>query len=282
MAWMWEVRGEDPANDMKIPKSHPRYKSLLRRERLIRAWKAGIVVPEGLIAHGRGEAWDYLFGEATNAPALVAERAAAAYLLDAKRPVISLNGNVAALAAREAVRLAKMIHARIEVNLFHRSEVRVQRIVRLLERFGARNVLGLRPNARIPGIDSKRALSHRNGVFGADVVLIPLEDGDRAEALVRMKKTVISIDLNPLSRTSQRATIPIVDEVTRAILNVCKFVEELKADETEASRIRRAYQRNGNLGAVYSFVGWRLGHLRRGLTPGGSASRRKARRSSSR
>lgn len=267
---------------MKIPRSHPRYDSLVRRERLVKAWKAGIVAPEGLIAHGRGEAWDYLFGEATTAPALVAERAAAAYLLAAARPVISVNGNVAALAGREIVRLARMIPARIEVNLFHRSEVRVRRIVRELERVGAHDVLGLRPNARIPGIESKRALSHRDGVFGADVVLVPLEDGDRAEALVRMKKTVISIDLNPLSRTSQRATIPIVDELTRAILNACKFVDELKGDETEALRVRRAYNRKGNLGAVYSFLGWRLGHLRRGLARGGMISRRKGRRSSAR
>jgi 4-phosphopantoate--beta-alanine ligase len=95
--------------------------------------------------------------------------------------------------------------------------------------------------------------------------LVPLEDGDRAEALVRMKKVVISVDLNPLSRTSQRATIPIVDELTRAILNIKKFVEELKADPPEAARIRRAYRRNGNLGAVFSFLEWRLGQLRRGL-----------------
>ncbi len=251
---------------MKIPRSHPRYDSLVRRERLVRAWKAGIVVPEGLIAHGRGEAWDYLFGEMTSAPALVAERAAAAYLLAAARPVISVNGNVAALASREVVRLAKMIPARIEVNLFHRSEVRVRRVVRELERAGARNVLGLRPNARIPGIESKRALSHRDGIFGADVVLVPLEDGDRAEALVRMKKTVISVDLNPLSRT-------IVDELTRAVLNLCKFVDELKPDETETLRVRRVYNRNGNLGAVYSFLEWRLGRLRRSVTRGGMRSK---------
>lgn len=263
---------------MKIPRSHPRYESLVRRERLVRGWKAGIVVPEGLIAHGRGEAWDYLFGEETSAPALVAERAAAAYLLTASRPVICVNGNVAALAPREVVRLAKMVPARIEVNLFHRSETRVRRIIRGLERVGARDVLGLRPNARIPGIESRRALSHRNGVFGADVVLIPLEDGDRAEALVRMKKIVISVDLNPLSRTSQRATIPIVDELTRAIRNTCKFVDELGRNEAEASRVRSAFDRNGNLGAVYSFLGWRLGQLRKGLPHGGARLKGKARR----
>src|SRR2546422_10533666 len=258
---------------MTIPRSHPRYESLVRRERLVRAWKEGVVVPEGLIAHGRGEAWDYLFGEGTSAPALVAERAAAAHLLAASRPVISVNGNVAALAAREVGQLARAIPARNEVNLVHRTEPRVKMIVRILEKAGARNVLGLHPNARIPGIESKRALSHRDGTFGADVVLVPLEDGDRAEALVRMGKVVISVDLNPLSRTSQRATIPIVDELTRAILNVKKFVEELKADPSEAARIRRAYRRNGNLRAVFSFLDWRLGHLPRGLVRGGKRYR---------
>ena len=258
---------------MTIPRSHPRYESLVRRERLVRAWKDGVVVPEGLIAHGRGEAWDYLFGEGTSAPALVAERAAAAHLLAASHPVISVNGNVAALAAREVVQLARAIPARIEVNLFHRSESRVKKIVRILERAGARDVLGLRPNARIPGIESKRALSHRDGIFRADVVLVPLEDGDRAEALVRMGKVVISVDLNPLSRTSQRATIPIVDELTRAILNTKKFVEELKENPEEAARVRRAYRRSGNLGAVYSFLEWRLGSLRRGLRRGEKRSR---------
>lgn len=263
---------------MKLPRSHPRYESLVRRERLVRAWKAGIVAPEGLIAHGRGEAWDYLLGEGTSAPALVAERAAAAFLLAARKPVVSVNGNVAALASREVVRLARMIPARIEVNLFHRSESRVRRIIRELERAGAHEVLGLRPNARIPGLESPRALSHRDGVFGADAVLVPLEDGDRAEALVRMRKTVISIDLNPLSRTSQKATIPIVDELTRAILNLAKFVDELKGDETEALRVQRSYKRDGNLGAVYSFLGWRLGNLRRSTARGGIRSTRHRRR----
>jgi 4-phosphopantoate--beta-alanine ligase len=263
---------------MKIPRTHPRYESLMRREQLVRAWKAGIVVPEGLIAHGRGEAWDYLFGEGTSAPALVAERAAAAYLLSAKRPVISVNGNVAALAGRDVVHLAKAIPARIEVNLFHRSEDRVRKIVRLLERSGAEDVLGLRPDARIPGLDSKRALSDREGIFAADVVVVPLEDGDRTEALVRMNKTVIAIDLNPLSRTSQRATIPVVDELTRALRNIEKFVNELKSDPVDAARVRRSYRKDGNLRAVFSFLQWRLDRLRRGSGPPTRRRRRTSKR----
>jgi len=242
---------------MKIPKSHPRYDSLMRRETLVRAWKAGIVVPEGLIAHGRGEAFDYLFGERTIAPALVAERAGAAWLLRAKRPVLSVNGNVAALSAREVVRLARSIPARIEVNLFHRSEARVRRIRQLLERVGARNVLGERPNARIPGLESKRALSHQEGVYGADVVLVPLEDGDRAEALVRMEKVVISVDLNPFSRTTRTASIPVVDELSRALLNIHRFAHELRDDPKEITRLTRTYDKDRNMAALYSFL--RLG-----------------------
>jgi 4-phosphopantoate--beta-alanine ligase len=160
------------------------------------------------------------------------------------------------------------------VNLFHRSEERMRRIVGTLERAGARDVLGPHPDARIPGLESKRALAHREGIFGADVVLVPLEDGDRAEALIRMGKVVISIDLNPLSRTSQRATIPVVDEITRALPNIEKFVRDLKEDPKEAARVRRSYRREGNLAAVYSFLDWRLGQLRKKPTsPGRSHSR---------
>ena len=257
---------------MKIPKSHPRYDSLMRRETLVRAWKAGIVVPEGLIAHGRGEAFDYLFGERTIAPALVAERAGAAWLLRAKRPVLSVNGNVAALSAREVVRLARSIPARIEVNLFHRSEARVRRIRQLLERVGARNVLGERPNARIPGLESKRALSHQEGVYGADVVLVPLEDGDRAEALVRMEKVVISVDLNPFSRTTRTASIPVVDELSRALLNIHRFAHELRDDPKEITRLTRTYDKDRNMAALYSFLRLGLSGVR---GTGGTRGRRR-------
>ncbi len=253
---------------MKIPKSHPRYESLLRREKLVKSWREGMVVPEGLIAHGRGEAFDYLFGEGTSAPALVAEKVAAAYLVQASHPVISVNGNVAALAARQVARLAKTIPARIEVNLFHRSEARVRTIVRRLKRAGAEQVLGPGSNARIPGIESKRALTHREGIYAADVVLVPLEDGDRAEALMRMGKTVISVDLNPLSRTSQAATVAVVDELTRALLNILKFTRELHRDPAEAARLVRTYSKAGNLKAVYSFLNWRLRNLSRGTRRG--------------
>ncbi|HYT00129.1 MAG TPA: 4-phosphopantoate--beta-alanine ligase [Thermoplasmata archaeon] len=263
---------------MKIPKSHPRFESLQRRERLVRAWRAGVVVPEGLIAHGRGEAFDYLLGEETTAPALVAEKAAAAFLVRAARPVISVNGNVAAVAASEVARLAKSIPATVEVNLFHRTEARVRIITLILRRAGAPNVLGLRPDARIPKLESKRAVSHRRGVYGADVVLVPLEDGDRAEALVRMGKVVISVDLNPLSRTSQKASVPIVDEVRRALPTIEKFVRELRKDPEEAARIAAEYDRAGNLGAVYSFLDWRLGILSRRVRPKQRPKRSRAKR----
>ena len=219
------------------------------------------MVLEGLIAHGRGEAFDYLLGEETSAPALVAERAAAAHLLTAKHPVISVNGNVAALAAKEVARLAAAIPARIEVNLFHRTEARVKKVVGVLRRAGATDVLGLDPDARIPGIESRRARCHREGIYGADVVLVPLEDGDRTEALVRMGKVVISVDLNPLSRTSVAATVPIVDEVTRALANVARFSKALRERSGQAERILRTYDRAGNVAAVYAFLRWRLANL---------------------
>jgi len=43
--------------------SKPRAKSLLIREKLITGFDHGLVAKEGLLAHGRGEAFDYLLGE---------------------------------------------------------------------------------------------------------------------------------------------------------------------------------------------------------------------------
>ncbi|MFW9824015.1 MAG: phosphopantothenate/pantothenate synthetase family protein, partial [Candidatus Thorarchaeota archaeon] len=62
----------------------------------------------------------------------------------------------------------------------------------------------------------------------ADVVLVPLEDGDRTEALKKLEKKVIAIDLNPISRTALWADITIVDNIIRAIPEMIKAAEELK------------------------------------------------------
>ncbi|MBC7108330.1 MAG: phosphopantothenate/pantothenate synthetase [Methanomassiliicoccales archaeon] len=232
---------------MEIPKDHPRRKSLETRERLAELSREGIVSITGLIAHGRGEAFDYLLGEKTVKEATVAEEVAVAYLLEAKNPVISVNGNVAALCAKEIVGLAKSLPAKIEVNLFHRSDERVEKVCAYLERAGATHVLGRKPDARLEGISSDRALCTREGIYTADVVLVPLEDGDRAEALVKAGKVVIAIDLNPLSRTSRTATISIVDEVTRAISNMQQIVSKLRDNERARKELISNFDNKKNL-----------------------------------
>lgn len=246
---------------MKIPRSHPRYDSLSRREKLIKGFREGYVAPQGLIAQGRGEAFDYLLGERTSKPALLAERAAAAYLVAAEKPMISVNGNAAALAAKDLVRLARIVPAGLEVNLFHRTTGRVRTIEGILRKAGATHVLGSNPDARIPGLHSKRALCIRDGIYSADVVLVPLEDGDRTEALVRMGKIVIAVDLNPLSRTSRAATVPIVDELSRALKNISSFVEDLRKRPRQAAQVRESFDSAGNLRETQRFIGRRLKKL---------------------
>ncbi|MEM0454732.1 MAG: hypothetical protein QXM81_02735, partial [Nitrososphaerota archaeon] len=48
----------------------------MERERIVKGLTSGIVVPEGLLAHGRGEALDYLLGEETTPVAMEAIKAA--------------------------------------------------------------------------------------------------------------------------------------------------------------------------------------------------------------
>jgi 4-phosphopantoate--beta-alanine ligase len=247
-----------------IPPSHPRRESLLIRERLVEGFKRGLVVPEGLIAHGRGECFDYLIGESTQPFAHRAIEAAIAALLLAKHPVISVNGNTAALVPREIVELAREVNAKIEVNLFYRTREREEVIAKWLKEHGALEVLGVGEDASatIPELFSERRRVSPRGILVADVVLVPLEDGDRTEALRKMDKTVIAIDLNPLSRTARAANITIVDNVVRALpLMVERTREMKKASKSDLEHILRSYDNNKVLQEALRHILSRLSEL---------------------
>lgn len=224
-----------------IPKDHPRYVSLITRERIVEGVDIGITSQQGLVAQGRGECFDYLIGERTTDSALMAEKVAVCMLLLAKHPVMSVNGNVAALVPELFIELSNLLFIPIEVNLFHRTDERVQCIIEHLEQNGASNVLGGKGDAKL-SLGHGRAVVDSDGIYGADVVLVPLEDGDRCQKLVEMGKAVITIDLNPMSRTSRTATISIVDNVVRALDNMVAFASELKSlDESELQDIVKDY-----------------------------------------
>jgi 4-phosphopantoate--beta-alanine ligase len=221
----------------EIPESHPRYESLVTRHRIEAGVEQGITSRQGLIAQGRGEAFDYLLGEETIPSADEAARTAAAHLLLADHPVVSVNGNVAALAPAGVVDLAASTGAEVEINLFNRTDERVRAIADHLREHGAAAVKGIAGDATVPGLDHDRATVDADGIDDADVVVVALEDGDRTEALVDAGKTVVVIDLNPLSRSARAATVPVVDNVVRALPNVTGHAREL-ADTPRSERER--------------------------------------------
>lgn len=213
-----------------IPK-HPRKDSLKQRHLIEEGVKSGIVTPTGMVAQGRGETFDYLLGEKTSPEAKKEIEAAAILLLLSKSPVISVNGNVTVLAAKEIVALSKVSNAKIEANVFYKPvEKRKKLIAKEFRKHNAR-ILGQKSDAKIPGLSSERKNVSKEGIFKADAVLVMLEDGDRTEALRKFGKKVIAIDLNPLSRTAKKANITIVDNVVRALPLLTKKVKEFKKKE---------------------------------------------------
>ena len=226
---------------MNIPKSHPRYLSLQIREKLVNGFNNNLVAKEGLLAHGRGEAFDYLIGEKTTKSAKNAIKAAASMLNQAQKSVISVNGNFAALCPKEIIELAKITNSKIEVNLFYSSEKRKKAISKILKKSGGKEILGMdkKQSTKLKGIDSARRIVDKNGIFSADVVVVPLEDGDRTIALKKAKKRIITFDLNPLSRTAQTADVTIVDNVTRAM--------KLLVTESKKSRKQITFDNKKNL-----------------------------------
>ena len=229
---------------MRLSKQHPRYKSLLLRDKLTRGARIGITSLQGLIAHGRGEAFDYLLGEKTHSFAKEAIAAAATILITAKYPVISVNGNTASLVPKELIRLAKLLHASLEVNLFHASKKREHLIQKWLLKYGASKVLIPNSGTSIRSIHSNRKYVNQNGILSADVVFVPLEDGDRTEKLIALGKKVITIDLNPLSRTAQKSTVTIIDNIVRALPLLIKTIEVFKKKDQQVLETELSLYRN--------------------------------------
>jgi len=245
----------------KIPKTHPRAKSLQVREKVNEGYSEGIMTEQGLISHGRGEAFDYLLGEITIPEATVAIKVAAAALLISKNPIISVNGNVATLTPKEVVKLAKNVGAKIEVNLFHRTLEREKAIMKKLKSFGAKNVLGIGKEAafEMKGLESSRRWMDPKGIMISDTVLVPLEDGDRTAELRKAGKTVITIDLNPLSRTAQTASLTIVDNIVRAMPLLLEEVKKLRNTENDILKdMMKRFDNKVNLGKSLSYIIKRL------------------------
>jgi 4-phosphopantoate--beta-alanine ligase len=246
--------------DVHLPDDHPRFESLETRHRIEAGVESGITSLQGLVAQGRGEAFDYLLGERTLESADAAERAAAAHLLLAEHPVVSVNGNVAALVPDGVVDLAAAVDADLEVNLFNRTDERMRAIADHLRAHGATEVKGLTADARIPGLSHERAKVDADGIYDADVVVVPLEDGDRAEALAAMGKTEVVIDLNPLSRSARTAAVPIVDNIVRAVPNVAAHARDLRdAPREDLERIVAEFDRAAALDGAEATIRGGLG-----------------------
>jgi len=236
--------------DHDVPKDHPRYESLKYRHKIIEGMKKLIVAEAGLIAHGRGECFDYMLGEKTNEIAKEAIVAAVALLYLAKYPIISINGNVAALCPKELVELSKIINAPLEINLFYRKKGRVEAIMKVLEDAGAETILGIDETkmVEIEELSSNRRNVDPNGIKIADVVFVPLEDGDRTEALKKIGKKIIAVDLNPISRTSLWADVTIVDNIVRTLPEMIKIAKKLKdAEKKELINIVEKFDNKNNI-----------------------------------
>jgi len=117
----------------EIPKSHPRRKSLISRKKIVDATKNGLLADSAMIAHGRGEAFDYLLGEKTSDIAKLSIKESAARLKSAKNPVISVNGNTAVLAGESLIRVAAVLRCPIEINIYYRTPERMEKLHEFLK-----------------------------------------------------------------------------------------------------------------------------------------------------
>ena len=105
------------------------------------------------------------------------------------------------------IRVARALQVLISVNA-GRDDLAEQAIRAHMHEHGAPDILMPTEEAQLDFIDSNRRFVNPAGIFRADAIFVPLEDGDRCQALVKMGKAVVTVDLNPMSRTSKTSTGP--------------------------------------------------------------------------
>ncbi len=219
-----------------LNKDHPRYQSLVYRDKIVKAHEKGILANSGMIAHGRGETFDYLIGEKTTLNSKNTIDVAACYFLTRKNPVLSVNGNTTALVAEDVATLSKLLDIPVEINLYYRTPERVKNIEKVYRELDVKEILGTNEDEFIdtPDLNGPRSPVSIDGINKADLIFIPLEDGDRAEKLVQLGKETVNIDLNPLSRTAQTSTVTIVDNIVRVMPLLIQSVETfMNSDKKE-------------------------------------------------
>ena len=233
-----------------LNKDHPRYESLLHREKIVEAHKKGILADSGMIAHGRGETFDYIIGEKTTSNSRYTIQVASCYFLTKKHPVLSVNGNTTALVAEEIAQLSKILDIPVEINLYYRTPERIVKIEEVYKKLGVKEILGTDEDDFIdtPNLNGPRSPVSISGISKSDLIFIPLEDGDRAEKLSATNKDIISVDLNPLSRTAQTSTLTIVDNIVRAMPLLIKYVNDyMEKDKGELEEKISSFNNKTNL-----------------------------------
>lgn len=233
-----------------LNKDHPRYESLVYREKIVEAHKKGILADSGMIAHGRGETFDYLIGEKTTSNSLNTIEVASCYFLTAKHPVLSVNGNTTALVAEDIAELSKLLDIPVEINLYYRTPERIANIEKVYNDLGVKQLLGTDDDDFIdtPDLNGPRSPVSIEGINKSDVIFIPLEDGDRAEKLAKLKKNIINVDLNPLSRTAQTSTVTIVDNIVRVMPLLIDSVNKyMDLDKSKLKKRIAEYNNKDNL-----------------------------------
>lgn len=160
-----------------------------------------------------------------------------------------MNGNVAVLCPEEIIELGNLVNAPLEINLFYRTREREMAIETAMKQAGAEKLLGIDPDKQttIEEISHQRRIVDVDGIAISDCVFVPLEDGDRTQALKHLQKEVVTVDLNPLSRTSLAASVSITNNISRAVVEMVDIARDLRNLSREELLVERSKLDNREL-----------------------------------
>ncbi|VUT24061.1 MAG: 4-phosphopantoate--beta-alanine ligase [Candidatus Methanolliviera sp. GoM_asphalt] len=211
----------------KIPKSHPRYSSLITREKLIEAYEEGILDEGALIEFGREEAVDYLIGERTIEEAYRSTKVAVSYILLSKNPMIVLDGVCLALSANKIKKICRSLGLSVYLGE-DLSEVRERLIGRL----------------KAEGIEPKERMDTDLLIFHGKNKILKYFNGRK-----------IYFGLNIFSNDLKGVDVIIIDSIIRFFSNIEEIFDKLREKRIrELIEITKDYKKEEIFMETLNFV----------------------------
>lgn len=245
----------------EIPISHPRYRSIIVREKLVNAYNNNILNDEDLIDFGKEEAVDYFLGEKTTKMAYISYIISIMDMFLAKKPALILD-NISFILAEDTIRKS----VKDAFFVYPSIDGREDRADNIHPFFGDRLLIVINEKSfneillkRIGLPYFKYSSTEDIDDLGIDLLFYHKMDNRQLDGLKNVKK--VYFGLNLFSNCYYCSDLVILDNINRFFTNIERLYFKLIKNDKE--RLNKLVVKFGNVDFLKEYVKEMIAHIKK-------------------